>query len=222
MATSCAPGTCGAIVSSFESEVRARRSARPVPFSTSSKPGAYPTTTEPSASAAMARMPAAAGPCWPGACAPRRRQRRLYLSALQSELFNAWLDARIDDGLYDRVIEGDLLQRQGGHATFVADMPNAQQPRLDAGEVDVTGPIFGPRMRRPQGHAAEREAAVLAAADLEIDAFRAGGKDALGTRRPSRVFLRDLEVAADAEDLLLSFTLPRGAYATVVLDQILR
>jgi tRNA pseudouridine13 synthase len=104
----------------------------------------------------------------------------------------------------------------------VADVPNELQPRLDAREIDVTGPIFGPRMRRPQGRAAEREAAVLTAAGLEIDAFRAGGRDALGTRRPSRVFLHQVEIAADAEDLLLSFTLPRGAYATVVLEQILR
>src|SRR5690606_30058177 len=39
---------------------------------------------------------------------------RLAISALQSELFNRILSARIADGLWQTVIPGDVLQKRGG------------------------------------------------------------------------------------------------------------
>ncbi len=157
-----------------------------------------------------------------GELRPKRYLRKLYLSALQSELFNAWLDARIDDGLFATAITGDLLQPRGGHGVFLCEDPGTDQSRVDSGEVDPTGPIFGRKMRLTEGPAAPREQAILEAAGLTIEDFGAGGRDTLGTRRAARVGLTDLEIETEGEDLRLAFTLPRGAYATVVLGQVLR
>lgn len=43
-----------------------------------------------------------------------------------------------------------------------------------------------------------------------------------GGRRPLRVPLSDVHLEADGDDLLLVFTLPPGAYATVALAKIMK
>jgi tRNA pseudouridine13 synthase len=132
--------------------------------------------------------------------------RRLLISSVQSELFNAWLAARLADGLYAEVIDGDVLIRRG------------------EGSV-VTGPMFGPRMRAPApgSAAAAREDAVLAAAGLTVDAFAAAGKLAEGTRRPVGVEVRDVAVEPVGETAItVRFSLPAGAYATAVLPEVMK
>ncbi len=56
---------------------------------------------------------------------------------------------------------------------------------------------------------------------LNLDAFRAFGKLAQGTRRLNYVTIEDVEVRAIGEDLGLTFTLPTGSYATVVLGALM-
>ena len=116
-----------------------------------------------------------------------RYHRRLYLSALQSQLFNDWLDRRIDDGCLDTAIEGDLLQVRASGGLFRCDDPATDTPRVQTGELDPSGPIFGHKGRRAEGPAGEREEAVLVDAGLTQESFRAGGRDARGARRPAPV-----------------------------------
>ena len=161
-----------------------------------------------------------------GARRPGRDHRmdRLMISALQSELFNAWLATRVADGLYRRAIAGDVLHKRGGGLFDCAD-PAADEPRLVAGEVVATGPMFGERMRRPaEGTpAAEREAAILDAAGLPRDAFARVRALAEGTRRDAAIALADAAVAAaDNETLEVAFTLPGGAYATTVMREVMK
>jgi len=153
-----------------------------------------------------------------------RRMDRLMISALQSELFNAWLAARVADGLYRRALAGDVLHKRGGGLFDCAD-PAADEPRLVAGEVVATGPMFGERMRRPaEGTpAAAREAAILDAAGLPRDAFARVRALAEGTRRDAAVPLAAAAVAAaDDGTLEVAFTLPGGAYATTVMREVMK
>ncbi|HSK02077.1 MAG TPA: tRNA pseudouridine(13) synthase TruD [Kofleriaceae bacterium] len=153
-----------------------------------------------------------------------RRMDRLMVSALQSELFNAWLAARVADGLYRRVLAGDVLHKRGG-GLFDCTEPEVDEARLLAGEVVATGPMFGDRMRRPAGGtpAAEREAAILDAAGLPRDGFARVRALAEGTRRDAAIPLGEPSVAtADDGTLEVAFTLPGGAYATVVMREIMK
>ena len=143
------------------------------------------------------------------------RLKRLLVSALQSELFNAWLRARLADGLYTRVVAGDILHKVGG-GQFTCEDPAADEPRLLAGELCVTGPMFGARMRRPpEGTtAAAREAAIL---DLPLDAIDEG------TRRDASIDVRDWTIEPIAPDAIeVCFTLPGGAYATTVMREVMK
>ncbi len=173
--------------------------------------------------AAAGRALVTGSPLPPGVRPPRGRQKRLLVSAFQSELFNDWLRRRIADGLYRTVLAGDVLQKRDSHGIFVCADPEADGARLVAGELVVTGPMFGPSMRTPApgSEPAAREEAVLAAAGVRVSDFARVGKLAEGTRRAAAVDLGAVSAApAGPRDVELCFELPAGAYATAVLREI--
>jgi tRNA pseudouridine13 synthase len=149
------------------------------------------------------------------------RMDRFLISALQSELFNTWLVARMADGLYAQVLSGDLLHKVGG-GMFVCEDPAIDGPRLAAGELVVTGPMFGAHMREPTGAAAEREAVVLKAAGLDRDAFAKVARIAEGTRRDASIAVKDITVSGQDSTLEVAFALPAGAYATSVMREVMK
>jgi tRNA pseudouridine13 synthase len=152
-----------------------------------------------------------------------RKLARLLVSALQSQLFNDWLVARIRDGLYVRVIAGDILHKVGG-GQFVCEDPAVDEARLLAGELVVTGPMFGDRMRRPPDGtpAAVREDAILEAAGLTRDSFATVRAIAEGTRRDASISVGDPSVVAITDGIEVSFVLPGGAYATAVMRELMK
>ena len=153
-----------------------------------------------------------------------KKLARLLVSSLQSKLFNDWLVARMNDGLYARVLAGDILHKRGG-GMFVCEDPAADGPRLVAGELCITGPMFGDRMRAPTAGttAAEREATVLAAAGLTADSFSTVRVIAEGTRRDATIEVGAPTVRALGPGAIeLSFSLPGGAYATAVMREVMK
>ena len=152
----------------------------------------------------------------------RRFLHRLALSAAQSWLFNNVLAERLQEGLLDRVLLGDILQKCESGGLFDVRDVAVEQPRFEARETVLTGPMFGPKMKPAQHEPAVREQRILAAAGLTLDAFRRFGQLAEGTRRPLLIWPEDLQVLATADGLLFEFSLPSGAYATVVLREFMK
>lgn len=153
-----------------------------------------------------------------------RKLDRLMVSALQSELFNSWLRARLADGLYRCAIAGDLLHKRSA-GMFVCEEPEVDTARLAAGELAATGPMFGDAMRRPPDGtpAAAREDAILAAAGLARDSFAAVKAIAEGTRRDAAITVTEVAVAqTDASTIEVAFALPGGAYATTVMREVMK
>lgn len=150
------------------------------------------------------------------------RKNRLLVSALQSQLFNDWLERRLRDGLYRQVLEGDVLRKVGGGVFLCADAA-LDQERLLAGEILPTGPMFGVEMRgaTPGSPAAAREAEVLAAAGIELAELAPLRKLAPGARRDAAITIDDWSVTEPADHALqIAFTLPAGAYATAVMREL--
>ena len=157
-----------------------------------------------------------------------RKLARLLVSALQSELFNQWLPARMSDGLYATVLAGDVLHKVGG-GMFTCEDAAVDTARLRAGEVVLTGPMFGDSMRAsPDGTpAAEREAAILTAAGLARDSFGAVRAIAEGTRRDATIAVAEPSVTAidnggTEAAIEVAFSLPGGAYATAVMRELMK
>ncbi|MBP9206613.1 MAG: tRNA pseudouridine(13) synthase TruD [Kofleriaceae bacterium] len=152
------------------------------------------------------------------------RHDRLMLSALQSELFNTWLAARLSAGRLATALAGDVLHKVGG-GLFVCEDPATDSERLLRGEVVLTGPMFGAHMRAPPpgSPAAADEDVVLAAAGLDRGSFARVARLAEGTRRDATVAVTDATVRSiDADALELCFTLPAGAYATTLLREVMK
>ncbi|MHB1421990.1 MAG: tRNA pseudouridine(13) synthase TruD [Gemmataceae bacterium] len=146
--------------------------------------------------------------------------RKLALSAAQSALFNHYLACRMADGLMNRVLPGDVMARWPFGGLFVAEDAAREQGRLEARAIVPAGPMFGRKMFRAVGAAAEREDRVLKEAGLSGEAFHGFGKLLSGTRRHNIVYVADLTANVEAEGVRLSFTLPAGSYATVLLREI--
>jgi tRNA pseudouridine13 synthase len=147
--------------------------------------------------------------------------RRLALSALQSELFNRCLAARLRDGLFERAIDGDVLRKRPTGGLFVSEDAAVDTGRVRSGEVDPAGPLPGHSLFAARGEALAREQAVLDEAAIDARSFAVGGDEMEGARRPYRVAVEDLRVEACATDVLvLTFGLPKGSYAACVLREV--
>ncbi len=147
--------------------------------------------------------------------------RRLCISAYQSLLFNRWLAERIADGLFGRALAGDAMKKLDSGGVFECLDPAADQARLERFEISPAGPIFGHKLRLASGEPGAREQRVLASEGLTLAAFARGGGEAEGTRRAAR-----LPVAVEIEPLedgyRARFELPKGAYATVVMGELVK
>ena len=152
-----------------------------------------------------------------------RKLARLLVSALQSEMFNTWLIARMADGLYSTVLAGDVLHKNGG-GMFTSEDAAVDTQRLVAGEVVLTGPMFGDQMRRcAEGSPAlEREDKILADAGLTRDSFASVRAIAEGTRRDATITVAAPTVTQIETGIEVAFGLPGGAYATAVMRELIK
>ncbi len=153
---------------------------------------------------------------------PRDRWlRRFLISAYQAFLFNRYLAQRVQDGLFTRLLVGDIAKKADTGGLFVVQDTVAEQPRYDRGEIHFTGPMYGYKMWMAEAEAGRRERAILEQEGLSLDVFRRA--KVKGTRRLGRLWLADLQVARDAEGhLVFSFSLPKGAFATVVMREFMK
>lgn len=163
----------------------------------------------------------------PGAAvrAVDERVRRLWVSALQSELFNQVAAARISS--LDRLMNGDLAEKHENGAVFLVEDSVAEQPRADAFQISPTGPLVGYRMSMPEGEPLGIEQAVFTRYGMEPSHFRAEGRHKVkGARRSLRVRPEDVELAAGADEhgphITVAFTLPAGSFATVLLRELMK
>lgn len=151
-----------------------------------------------------------------------RSTQRLALSALQSAVFNACLRQRMEHNLMQTPLLGDVMQVRASGGPFVVDDVARETPRLRAHEVVLTGPMPGPKMRAATGEALALETAALHSLELDWPHFAAGGKLLQGTRRALLVWPSEAEVQEEATDVLrVRFTLPKGAFATCVLHEMM-
>ncbi len=148
------------------------------------------------------------------------KQDELLVSALQSGLFNLWLAQRMTRGEYRTLLLGDVAQKTDTGGLFVVEDLAEAAARFAQGAITYTGPIFGPKMMAAADAAGEHETALLTAFALTTDDFKR--LKAPGSRRRAILNLEDLTVQPDEQGLCFTFTLPPGAYATIVLREFMR
>ena len=149
-----------------------------------------------------------------------RNKKSVYLSAVRSVLFNRVLSARVEQGNWNRIVDGDVAILDGSRSLFACGMPDAELERRCAGfDIHPTGPLPGKGGRLLAERAAlEIETTALADCEPVISGLAAAGLEA--ARRSLRLYPAGLEWAREGPDLVLSFELPAGGYATGVLREL--
>lgn len=152
---------------------------------------------------------------------PSGRMRRFYVNALQSALFNQVLSWRIREATMDAVILGDIAKKETTGGIFTVEDVDAEQPRVEAWEISPTGPMFGYKLMEAEAEAGAIEDEILGAVDLTLEDFRS--VRARGLRRPLRYNPEGLSwEMEDKRTLLVHFFAPKGSYATMLLDELMK
>jgi tRNA pseudouridine13 synthase len=147
------------------------------------------------------------------------RLKKLYLSAVQSFLFDQTVALRIAH--IDALMTGDLAIKHVNGACFLVEDALAEHGRAAEFEISASGPMFGCKMKHPEGAVWELEHDILKQAAVELSLFdMPGGLRMEGERRPLRVPLSGSISRLEGDLLWLEFSLPKGSYATSVLREI--
>ena len=150
-----------------------------------------------------------------------RKLKQLYISALQSQLFNLLLDKRLEDNLIDAVVEGDVAYIHRNGAAFVVEDAAEENPRCAVFKISPSGAIYGTKSLLAENEPGKTEREILKSHDLKLEDFKIGeGLTQKGARRPYRVPVTNIEITNVNEGLKIKFTLPAGAYATNLLQEL--
>jgi tRNA pseudouridine13 synthase len=158
--------------------------------------------------------------------------RRLFVNAVQSEAFNRILSQRLERGLrFDRAVEGDVVCFGDlGDGFPVPDTDRLQRVSADRvetvnrhaarGRSFVTAPLIGTDIELGGGQPGEIERAVLE--DLDLAPAQFDLPDPYHSTGTRRAVLLQTTVDDEIEPLEFQFSLPAGAYATVLLREYLK
>ena len=150
----------------------------------------------------------------------RNRWLRQYLvSCYQSYLCNRYLAKRVEGGLFDALLLGDIAKKYDTGGIFWVEELEAEQPRYINKEITFTAPIYGYKMKTARHDALELEKTVLNDSGITNEQFRE--LRAKGTRRQGRLVSHIIVLVSD-DGLRLRFQLPKGGFATTVLREFMK
>ena len=145
--------------------------------------------------------------------------RRYLISCYLSHLCNQYLATRVISGDYYRILKGDIAKKYSTGGMFMVEDGTHEQERYLKHEISFTAPIFGPKMWRASGPSANIEEEVWSEAGISIEQLKK--LRVRGTRRLGRL-IPVINLNPTADGLTLNFTLPKGAFATTVLREIMK
>jgi tRNA pseudouridine13 synthase len=167
-----------------------------------------------------------------------RDEELFFLTAFQSEIFNRVLDERLTAGSLATLHAGDVAFKHDNRSIFSVSGEELTDPsvredlegRLASLRISPTGPMWGAHMKRAGATIDEAELAALSATGVSLDVLKAFDDRrphrVTGERRPLRVPLSfpDVEGGVDEHGsyVRVAFDLPRGAFATSALRELMK
>lgn len=152
--------------------------------------------------------------------------RMMFIHAYQSYLFNKIVSARIKNGIFNRIIEGDYIYFKNGGIEKV-DMKNVRlyESMIDKGRAYITAPLIGYNSDLNDFELNLVEKSEQMSGEDFIRLFKIEELPELsskGTRRPISLKTDIIPEKIDENTLILCFLLDKGSYATVVLREIMK
>ncbi len=174
-----------------------------------------------------------------------KKMKKFLISAYQSHLFNLWLSKRVEisklfdsfeptelDKLFNfpletikqlkkqthffKLLPGELMHHYPYGRVFIAEDLTAEAARFYAKDITPTGLLVGKKATHSAGIAANYEKDF----SKEAESF---ASQMNGTRRFAWIWVDDFELKYIESEWQaeLNFSLPKGAYATVLLEELL-
>jgi tRNA pseudouridine13 synthase len=148
-----------------------------------------------------------------------RHLRSMYLSAVRSFLFNQVLSQRVAEKTWNQPIVGDVFMMEGSHSVFTVDAIDEQiNRRINEFDIHPTGPMWGSGASMATSDALAIENLALQPYQKWCDLLVNEGLKQ--ERRALRVNIGGLSWEWQGKDVVLSFKLPAGSYATSVLREL--
>lgn len=148
-----------------------------------------------------------------------RAKSSIYLSALRSFLFNQVLAERVRNGSWNHLLAGELCMLDGTHSIFpAAPLDEVLHQRCRDFDLHPTGPMPGRGGSETSAAVQALEQSVLQPYADAIASLERFGVDS--ERRSLRLRVSELRWELQDNTLLLQFSLTAGAYATVVLREL--
>ncbi len=173
-----------------------------------------------------------------------KRMKKFFISAYQSHLFNLWLSKRVEiskmfesfskeelemtfnftketvDQLlkqkhFFKILPGDLCHHYPYGKLFLCEDIKEESERFYEKKITLTGLLVGKKAKTSTGVAGNFEKDIVKEAEEFLDKMN-------GARRFAWIFVDDLELNYKESEAWaeLNFTLPKGSYATVLLEEL--
>lgn len=148
-----------------------------------------------------------------------QNKRSLLLSAARSWIFNNILSARIEQGLFDQVVEGDIIDTASGQLLVDAEHIQSTAEQVVKGSAALTAAMAGDNQLPTQARALELEQPHL---DNEPDLMALiRGNRMRHDRRTISLKAQDLTWSTDADSVTLKFSLDAGCFATAIVRELI-
>ncbi len=150
----------------------------------------------------------------------KRRDREFAWSAARAAIFNAIVSERVRGSTWNQFIDGDTANLDGRGSVFAIEPGDPDiAARADRGEIHPTGTLWGRGGSLQSGAARDLE---RAAAEAHWPYLMRGLASSTleSQHRALRLLPKNLSAALEGSTLKVEFSLPRGAFATTVLGEI--
>lgn len=148
----------------------------------------------------------------------KRNVRSRLLSSARSYLFNQVLNQRVKEQTWNQILAGDLVGFTGSKSFFPASELAADDPRLALLDIHPTAMLWG-EGELPCGAQTHKLEQQVAEQNLALCQWLEHAQ-LKQERRITRLPVSQLHAAFSGQQVVLSFSLPVGCFATVVLREL--
>lgn len=147
-----------------------------------------------------------------------KNKRSIYLSAARAWLFNHVLSQKVANGSWNQYLAGDVLGFPDNNSLIFDAADEVLLARLAQGDISTTSPLWGRGLPKVQHEAVVLEQQLTEPYHDLCDGLERAGLNQ--ERRINRLIPQDCSWAWQDAQLTISFTLPKGTFATTVLREL--
>lgn len=145
--------------------------------------------------------------------------RGIVLSAARSWLFNKQIAKRVEAGSWNSIVCDDVVNLVGSNSAFICHEVNEEiKARLQQQDIAPSGVLWGKPSGDLQTHAYRITKTILAEYQPWLDALESKHLEMM--LRPFVLYPQQLSYRQEENDLIITFFLPKGAYATSVIREL--